>query len=103
MNDQLIALRRTGEHLTDGLAELQRQVGEVGGEFAPPPPAAEPEISDTATTSNGAGEDEAGARLIALNMALSGSSREETAAYLAENFDLSDQDALLDEVYSRAG
>ena len=36
-------------------------------------------------------------------MALNGTPREETAAYLAENFDLPDQDALLDEVYSRAG
>jgi hypothetical protein len=44
-----------------------------------------------------------GARVIALNMALSGSTRDETAAYLAENFELDDPDALLDEVYSRAG
>ena len=35
-------------------------------------------------------------------MALNGTPREETAAYLSENFDLPDQDALLDEVYSRA-
>ena len=44
-----------------------------------------------------------GARVIALNMALSGSTREETAAYLAENFELDDPEALLDEVYARAG
>ena len=44
-----------------------------------------------------------GARLIALNMALSGTPREETARYLSENFDLEDQDELLDEVYARAG
>lgn len=42
-----------------------------------------------------------GARLIALNMALNGTPRDETAAYLAENFGLRDSDALLDEVYSR--
>jgi hypothetical protein len=36
-------------------------------------------------------------------MALNGTPREETAAYLADNFDLADQEALLDEVYSRAG
>jgi DivIVA domain-containing protein len=41
-----------------------------------------------------------GARLIALNMALNGQSREETDRYLAENFDLADRDRLLDEVYS---
>ena len=44
-----------------------------------------------------------GARVIALNMALSGSSREETAAYLAENFELDDPEALLDDVYARVG
>ena len=43
-----------------------------------------------------------GARVIALNMALSGSTREETAAYLAENFELDDPEALLDDVYARA-
>jgi hypothetical protein len=43
-----------------------------------------------------------GARLVALNMALSGTPREETARYLAENFDLEDQEDLLDEVYARA-
>ena len=46
------------------------------------------------------GDDVEGARLIALNMALNGQSREETDKYLAENFDLSDRNALLDEVYA---
>ena len=45
-------------------------------------------------------EDLEGARLIALNMALNGQSREETDKYLAENFDLNDREALLDEVYA---
>jgi cell division septum initiation protein DivIVA len=47
-----------------------------------------------------ADEDVEGARLIALNMALNGQSREETDRYLAENFDLSDRGTLLDEVYA---
>ncbi len=41
-----------------------------------------------------------GARLIALNMALNGTPREETDKYLAENFQLSDRGQLLDEVYA---
>jgi DivIVA domain-containing protein len=41
-----------------------------------------------------------GARLIALNMALNGSSRDETDRYLAENFHLSDRERLLDEVFA---
>ena len=44
--------------------------------------------------------DAEGARLVALNMALNGTSREETDRYLADNFDLSDRAALLDEVYA---
>lgn len=47
----------------------------------------------------GDGGDIEGARLIALNMALNGSSREEVDRYLAENFQLSDRGALIDEVY----
>jgi cell division septum initiation protein DivIVA len=41
-----------------------------------------------------------GARLIALNMALNGTSREETDRYLAGNFELGDRVQLLDEVYA---
>ncbi len=36
-------------------------------------------------------------------MALNGQSREETDRYLAENFDLGDRQALLDEVYESVG
>jgi hypothetical protein len=36
-------------------------------------------------------------------MALSGTPREETARYLRENYDLENQDALLDDVYAKAG
>lgn len=61
----------------------------------------EPEPEPAGGGTGGAGSE--GARLIALNMALNGTPREETAAYLSENFDLADQDALLDEVYARAG
>ena len=45
-------------------------------------------------------EDTEGARLIALNMALNGTPRDETARYLSENFKLPDAGNLLDEVYA---
>jgi len=45
-------------------------------------------------------DDTEGARLIALNMALNGTPREETDRYLADNFRLPDRSALLDEVYA---
>jgi hypothetical protein len=44
-----------------------------------------------------------GARLVALNMALNGTPREEVGRYLADNFELDDRDAVLDDVYSRVG
>lgn len=70
---------------------------------APEPGAATP--AEPASRSGGGvrGNPSEGARLIALNMALSGAPREETARYLRENFDLDDQDELLDDVYARAG
>ncbi len=54
--------------------------------------AAEPEVAQEG--------DVEGARLIALNMALNGQPRDETDAFLRENFELSDRDGLLDEVYA---
>ena len=55
------------------------------------------ELAPQARTNGG---DDDGARLIALNMALNGTPREETDRYLAENFKLTDRRGLLDEVYS---
>jgi hypothetical protein len=60
--------------------------------------AASPDVGEAAASGRAEG-----ARVIALNMALGGTPREQTARYLAENFELEDPDALLDDVYSRAG
>jgi DivIVA domain-containing protein len=60
----------------------------------------EPEAAQPAV-STPVGSDAEGARMVALNMALDGRTREETAAYLEENFGLGDTAALLDEVYER--
>ena len=96
LGNLLAALRASGERLLQGLEDLQ---AEVGGGDAAAVPAADP----PPTPARVADTDDAGARLIALNMALSGSSREETARYLAENFALDDPEALLDDVFARAG
>jgi len=107
----LDGLKASGERLADGLAQLQEQVGEVGPpdsepdpeeepeDFAAAAPAPAPEPEPAPPPANG---DEAGARIIALNMALGGTPREETAAYLAEHFALADPETLLDDVYARA-
>ena len=63
-------------------------------------PAAAPDPPATHEPKNG---DSAAARIVALDMALSGTSREDTDRYLAENYDLADRAALLDEVYAAAG
>jgi hypothetical protein len=70
-------------------------------EPADPEPTAEEPAPAAAEEPSGDGHE--GARVIALNMALSGSPRDETARYLSENFELDDPDALLDEVYARVG
>jgi hypothetical protein len=44
-----------------------------------------------------------GARLVALNMALRGTPRDETARYLREKYAFEDSDGLLDDVYAKAG
>ena len=62
----------------------------------PEPPSEEP--PPAAAARNG---DDAGARLVAMKMALDGSTREEVAAHLAEVYGLTDSDALLDDVFAR--
>jgi DivIVA domain-containing protein len=74
--------------------ELARATGADGGQALR---TASPEPLPAATSNGG---DDAGARLIALNMALNGTPREETDRYLAENFKLTDRRGLLDDVYS---
>jgi DivIVA domain-containing protein len=48
-------------------------------------------------------DDEEAARLVALDMALAGTPREDTERYLADHYALSDPAALLDDVYALAG
>jgi hypothetical protein len=69
---------------------------------APEPVSAAPEPVGAAPPEMGGApaDDAEGARLIALNMALNGTPREDTDRYLAENFQLSDRGGLLDEVYA---
>ena len=48
-------------------------------------------------------DDEEAARLVALDMALAGTPRDETEQYLAEHYTLADPGAILDDVYALAG
>jgi DivIVA domain-containing protein len=70
------------------------------GKSADEPVAAAAAPKAAAGASPAGSDDTEGARLIALNMALNGTPREETDRYLAENFELADRGGLLDEVYT---
>ena len=95
--DQL--LEEQPQHPDEAVPEEQLDYEEeVGTGEIEEIPAEEP-----APAASSEGEGAEGARLIALNMALNGTPREETARYLEENFNLEDQDGILDEVYARVG
>jgi DivIVA domain-containing protein len=111
--DRLLeALRASAGVLSEGLLDLRARVGEMGGSVEvpeapePEPVAEEPEPvaeapEEPAPTLTGRSTDEEGARLAALELALSGRPREDAERYLAEHFELADQAALLDDVYAR--
>jgi DivIVA domain-containing protein len=102
-------LREEAGRLSAELRTLERDVVElappveedeepVAVEPEPEPVAAEPEPEPQAKP-----EDEEAARLVALDMALAGTPRDETEQYLAEHYTLADPGAILDDVYALAG
>jgi DivIVA domain-containing protein len=88
--DELSDARR--EELPQATEPEPEPEPEPESEPAPPPAAPAPKNGDSAA-----------ARIVALDMALSGKPREDTDHYLAENYDVPDRAALLDEVYAAAG
>jgi DivIVA domain-containing protein len=122
-------LRTDAARLRDDLAALHAGAGELSGADAtpadaaaepaadeppwPPPeedeaaPATEPHSAAPATEPHTAATppngDAAAARIVALDMALSGTPRDETARFLAEHYDVPDRESLLNEVYAAAG
>jgi F0F1-type ATP synthase membrane subunit b/b' len=110
LGDELRSLESgLGELEPSGAVVATEQPGPAPAQAEAPTPAAEeaesapePKVKaePAAAAAAGGDEDLEGARLIALNMALNGDSREDTDRYLEENFDLADRKALLDEVYA---
>ena len=105
------AADQTGEEPADdeSLDEAPKTAGDESLDEAPktagqaaPAKRAEPE-PESEDLHRGSGDGAEGARLIALNMALNGTPRDETSRYLEENFDLDDHETILDEVYARVG
>jgi len=102
--DRLLAgLRSTAETVAGSLAELSGDAGMLGSaDDAGRDATSSLAAADAAATNGARSTDEAGARLVALNMALEGVPREETGRYLAEHYDMPNVEALLDEVYASA-
>jgi DivIVA domain-containing protein len=107
-------LRDDAGRLSAELRALEQDVAEIGPsqDEVEPEPAPVPlveveepelELEIAAPTNSTRVDDEEAARLVALDMALGGSSREETEAYLAEHYALTDAGKLLDDVYTLAG
>ena len=112
MTQLIIDLREGADRLHGDLDELQAGTDELSTARGAAPAASDPEAPaaapesaapDTPAPSAPKNGDSAAARIVALDMALSGTSRDETDRYLAANYDLPDRAALLDEVYAAAG
>jgi DivIVA domain-containing protein len=101
-------LRGDLEELQAGTEGLSQARGVTEPVAAAPEPEPQPEPEPTAPVAPAAGPapkngDSAAARIVALDMAFSGTPREEIDRYLAENYDVPDREALLDEVYAATG
>jgi cell division septum initiation protein DivIVA len=92
----LVSLRSGGEAMP--AAPAAEQEAPAPEQEAPAPEQEAPAAVDAPTAG-----DEEKARLIALEMALSGKSREEADSYLAGEFKLDDRAKLLDEIYAKIG
>ena len=94
---------------TDALSDVRHEEPAPAAAPAPEPepqaaaPESEPQPAPPVAAEGPKNGDSAAARIVALDMALSGKPREDTDHYLAENYDLPDRAALLDEVYAAAG
>jgi len=102
-------LRDEARRLRDDLEALRVDAARLGAaseEASAEPAAAAPETAGVAPAPEepaAANGDTAAARIVALDMALSGTPRDETDRFIAEHYDLRDRAALLDEVYAAAG
>jgi DivIVA domain-containing protein len=107
-------LREEAGRLSAELRTLERDVVELAPpveedeEPQPEPVAVEPEPEpapepEPEPEPQAKPDDEEAARLVALDMALAGTPRDETEQYLAEHYTLADPGAILDDVYALAG
>jgi hypothetical protein len=92
MDSELKRLAEIAEGIEAQTRELREEIERLAAaEPRPAAPPAQPEASDDSE-----------ARLVAYSLVLDGKPRDEVARQLAEQFGLTDSDALLDDLYARA-
>ena len=101
--DQLVML---ADELLEQATEIRRQWSDLaealGAELPPPEPVASPPVG--ARMPPAPAEDEADpVRLVALDMMLSGRSRDEVRTYLDATFGDGNREAVLDEIFTQFG
>jgi septal ring factor EnvC (AmiA/AmiB activator) len=109
------AMREALRRLADTAEALERQAGELRAQVAELAEAvrerAEAEARRAADSERplepavepAEAADDSEARLVAYSMVLDGRPRDEVAGHLADEFGMTDADALLDDLYARAG
>jgi erythromycin esterase-like protein len=102
---QAAALEELSEQLSLAVHVLEAEVAALGEQLRTVTQAGRGEHASQAGGSEWPerSTDAEGARLVALNMALDGESREAAGRYLEEHFDIPKRERLLDEVYAAAG
>jgi vacuolar-type H+-ATPase subunit H len=109
---QANSLREQAERLQATLEAAGARIGDAGAEPSSPTPVEPPQaprlravdIGEPATAEpEGPRDDPAGARLLATQLAVSGSSREEIAGRLRNGFEIEDTDAILDAILGPEG
>jgi nitrogenase molybdenum-iron protein alpha/beta subunit len=102
---QAAALEELSEQLSLAVHVLEAEAAALGEELRTAErPGGRVQTSPAARPEHAArSADVDGARLVALDMALGGESREATGRYLEEHFDIPERERLLDEVYAAAG
>ena len=104
--DELVLL---ADELLEQATEIRQQWTELADVLGARPAEAEPAAAADAAPAEegpnggGGGEDAEAVRLVALDMMLSGRSRDEVGEYLAATFAEADVEAILDDVFSQYG
>jgi vacuolar-type H+-ATPase subunit H len=96
---QIEALLDQAEALKDGAERLAASLDQARSELGAEPPSADPgRVSHLKAVEPDERPDHAGARLLATQMAVSGSSREEIESRLRNGFEIEDTAAILDAI-----